>query len=90
MTLGLLGKSKLGFADGRHTKDKFDESLHDQWEKVNAVVLSWIMNVVRKELSSIIYASIGHKVWLNLKERFDTVNGSRVFYLHRKIATLTQ
>ncbi|XP_055830969.1 uncharacterized protein LOC129900004 [Solanum dulcamara] len=60
MALGLIGKSKLGFVDGRHNKDKFDESLHDQWEKVNAV------------------------------ERFNIVNGSRVFYLHREIVTLTQ
>lgn len=30
MSLGLLGKSKLGFVDGRHTKDKFDASLHEQ------------------------------------------------------------
>lgn len=87
----LLNKRKLGFVDGRHTKDKFDESLHEQWKKVNAVVLSWIMNAVGKELlSSIIYASNAHKVWLDVKERFDTVNGSRVFYLHREIVTLTQ
>ena len=29
MRLGLLGKSKLGFVDGRHTKDKFVESMYD-------------------------------------------------------------
>ena len=91
MRLGLSGKSKLGFVDGRHTRDKFEESIYDQWEKMNAVVLSWIMNSVKSELlSSIIYASNAHKVWLDLKEKFDMVNGSRVFYLHKEIATLTQ
>lgn len=91
MRLGLLGKNKLGFVYGRHTRDEFDTSLHDQWEKVNAVVLSWIMNAVKYELlSSIIYASNAHKVWIDLQERFDIVNGSRVFYLHREITTLTQ
>ncbi|KAL3340410.1 hypothetical protein AABB24_028846 [Solanum stoloniferum] len=44
MALDLLGKSKLGFVDGKYTKDKFDESMHDQWEKVNVMVLSWLMN----------------------------------------------
>ncbi|KAK4722590.1 hypothetical protein R3W88_012823 [Solanum pinnatisectum] len=29
MRIGLVGKSKLGFVDGRHTKDKFDTSLHE-------------------------------------------------------------
>ncbi|XP_019252665.1 PREDICTED: uncharacterized protein LOC109231458 [Nicotiana attenuata] len=31
-----------------------------------------------------------HKVWEDLKERFDKVNGSRVLYLHREIYTLTR
>nr|XP_016495976.1 PREDICTED: uncharacterized protein LOC107814988 [Nicotiana tabacum] len=44
MKIGLIGKSKLGFVDGRCTKDKFDRSLHELWEKCNAIVLSWIMN----------------------------------------------
>lgn len=34
-------------------------------------------------LSSVVYASDVQKVWLDLKERFDTVNGSRIFQLHR-------
>ena len=65
--------------------------LHDQWEKCDAVVLSWIMNAVRPGmLSSFVYASDAQKVWLDLKERFDTVNGSRIFHLHREINTLSQ
>ncbi|XP_070018306.1 uncharacterized protein [Nicotiana sylvestris] len=45
MKIGIIGKSKLGFIDGRCTKDKFDRSLHELWKKCNAIVLSWIMNV---------------------------------------------
>ncbi|XP_070039073.1 uncharacterized protein [Nicotiana tomentosiformis] len=74
MRIGLLGKSKLGFADGRFPKSKFKPELHDQWETVNVVVLSWIMNTV----------------WEDLNERFDKVNESRVLYFHREIHTLTQ
>ncbi|XP_070036226.1 uncharacterized protein [Nicotiana tomentosiformis] len=91
MRIGLLGKSKLGFVDGRFPKSKFEPQLHDQWEKVNVVVLSWIMNALRPDLlSSIVYASNTHKVWEDLKERFDKVNGSRVLFLHREIHTLIQ
>lgn len=58
MRIGLVGKSKMGFVDGRHTKDKFDASLHDLWEKVNVIVLSWIMSSVSKDLiSCVAYAS---------------------------------
>lgn len=49
------------------------------------------MNVVRLGLlRCIVYASYAHKVWLDLKDRFDKVNGSRVFHLHTEIHTLMQ
>jgi len=31
-----------------------------------------------------------HKVWCDLKERFDKINGAQVFQLHREIHSLTQ
>lgn len=40
MVLSLVGKNKVGFIDGRYPKNYFYESLHDQWERVNIVVLS--------------------------------------------------
>ncbi|KAM3202137.1 hypothetical protein P3L10_029761 [Capsicum annuum] len=91
MRIGLLGKSKLGFVDGRHTKEKFEPALYDLWEKCNAIVLSWIMISVSKELlSGIVYASNAQKVWSDLKERFDKVDGLRIFFLHKEITTLVQ
>nr|XP_016460176.1 PREDICTED: uncharacterized protein LOC107783676 [Nicotiana tabacum] len=90
-TPGLLGKSKVGFVDGRFPKSKFEPERHNLWEKVNAIVLSWIMNVVRPGLlSSELYPSSDHTVWEDLKERFDKVDGSRILYLHREVHTLTQ
>ncbi|XP_075099219.1 uncharacterized protein LOC142176059 [Nicotiana tabacum] len=72
MKIGLIGKSKLGFVDSRCTKDKFGRSLHELWEKCNAIVLSWIMNAVSSDLlSGIVYKSSAHKVWTDLKDKFD-------------------
>ncbi|XP_070002085.1 uncharacterized protein [Nicotiana sylvestris] len=91
MKIGLIGKSKLGFVDGRCTKDKFDRSLHELWEKCNAIVLSWIMNVVSTELlSGIVYKYSDHKVWTDLKDKYNNEDGSRIFFLHKEIATLSQ
>ncbi|XP_055831009.1 uncharacterized protein LOC129900060 [Solanum dulcamara] len=57
----------------------------------NAVVLSWIRNAVTPGLlSSIVYAGDAHKVWSDLKERFDKINGAHVFQLHKEIHSLTQ
>jgi len=91
MKIGLLGKGKLGFVDGKCPKSSFPASLHDLWDKCNAIVLSWIMiSVSRELLSGIVYASNVQQVWNDLKERFDKVDGSRIFFLHKEIATLTQ
>ncbi|KAH0722962.1 hypothetical protein KY289_006006 [Solanum tuberosum] len=54
--IGLVGRSKIGFVDGRFPKSMFEPELHDQWKKCNAVVLSWIVNAVRPgHLSSVVY-----------------------------------
>ncbi|XP_009784937.1 uncharacterized protein [Nicotiana sylvestris] len=59
--------------------------------KINDIVLSWIMNVVSSELlSGIVYKSSAHKVWTDLKDKYDKVDGSRIFYVHKEISTLSQ
>jgi len=91
MKIGLLGKGKLGFVNGKRLKSIYPASLHDLWEKCNAIVLSWIMiSISRELLSGIVYASSALQVWNDLKERFDKVDGSRIFNLHKEIATLSQ
>ncbi|XP_049373651.1 uncharacterized protein LOC125838649 [Solanum verrucosum] len=91
MRLGLLGKSKLGFVNGKHPREFFPHALHDLWEKCNAIVLSWIINSIRKDLlSSVIYVSNASKVWTDMKERFDKVNGLGIHFLHKEIHTMSQ
>ena len=49
------------------------------------------MNNVSKELmSGILFRSNASLVWSDLKERFDKVNMSRIFHLHKSIVTHTQ
>jgi len=55
------------------------------------MVLSWLMGNVSKELvSGILFCSNAALVWSDLKERFDKVNMSRIFHLHKAIVTHTQ
>ncbi|GAV66024.1 UBN2_3 domain-containing protein, partial [Cephalotus follicularis] len=59
--------------------------------RCNAIVLAWIMNTVSKELlGGIVYATDALAVWRDLKERFDRINGSRIFSIHRDIVCLSQ
>ncbi|XP_069148698.1 uncharacterized protein [Solanum lycopersicum] len=49
------------------------------------------MNAVSKSLlSGIAFASSAFDVWTDLKERFDRVDGSRTYSLHKDITTLQQ
>lgn len=52
---------------------------------------SWILNTVSKELFvGIVFASSVALVWKDLKECYDKVDGSHVFFLHREIAAMVQ
>ncbi|XP_069155831.1 uncharacterized protein [Solanum lycopersicum] len=91
MRIAILGRNKLGLIDGKCRKDGFGPNLTDLWERCNAIVLSWIMNCVSKELlGGIVYSTDACSVWGDLKERFDKTDGSRIFQLHREIVTLVQ
>lgn len=54
-------------------------------------MLSWITNSVSKELANgLMFSSNAHNVWMDLKERFDKKNLTRVYQLHREICTMNQ
>ncbi|XP_073020908.1 uncharacterized protein [Primulina eburnea] len=91
MLISLQAKNKLGFINGSCSRPAAAHQNLHQWERCNAIVLSWIMNSVSKEIfSGIIYCTEASKVWADLKERFDKICGSRIFSIHRDIAHLTQ
>nr|XP_016468536.1 PREDICTED: uncharacterized protein LOC107791056 [Nicotiana tabacum] len=77
--------------DGKWKRERFREKYWYQWDRCNAIVLSWLMNYVAQNLiSGIAYTMNAQTVWEELRERFDKVDGSRSFNLHTDIATLTQ
>lgn len=89
--MSLLGRNKLGMVDGSCKKEVFPEQMGNHWERENVVVLTWLMNSVEKGLlGGIMYASHAQEVWDDLYERFNKIDGSRTYNLHKEIATLTQ
>nr|GEY08331.1 putative Gag-polypeptide of LTR copia-type [Tanacetum cinerariifolium] len=91
MLLALEGKNKTGFIDGSCISSNTDEVLRRQWDRVNVVVLGWILNSILEELflGQIISKRERH-VWEELKETYDKVDGSVTFSLHHKIHTLSK
>ncbi|XP_071704496.1 uncharacterized protein [Rutidosis leptorrhynchoides] len=91
MTLALETKNKLGFIDKTCVKSTNDDVLSNQWDRCNAVVLSWILGSLSEEVYlGQVFSKIASEVWAELKEIFDKVDGSDVFNLHKKINSLTQ
>ncbi|GJV11475.1 Ras-related protein RabA2a [Tanacetum coccineum] len=62
-----------------------------QWDRVNAVVLGWILNSISEELFlGQIFSKKAKHVWKELKETYHKVDGSVIFNLHHKINTIKQ
>ncbi|XP_071740734.1 uncharacterized protein [Rutidosis leptorrhynchoides] len=90
MELALQTKNKTGFINGSLEKSTTDDVLANQWERCNAVVLSWILGAMSEELYfGQVYSKVASVVWNELKETYDKVDGSFMFNLYQRINSLT-
>ncbi|XP_071729147.1 uncharacterized protein [Rutidosis leptorrhynchoides] len=91
MELALQTKNKIGFINGTLKRDEGNEVLAVQWDRCNAVVLSWILGSMTEELyNGQIYSKIASDVWKELKETYDKIDGSVIFNLYQKLNSITQ
>lgn len=91
MLIAFRAKNKISLIDGTLCRPEVGSITSTQWERVNALVLSWIMNTVSREIfSGIVYSTDAHVVWSDLKQQFNKVDGSRMFSIHREIGRLCQ
>ena len=93
MILALNSKNKLGFVNGsiKAPSEETDPKGYSTWSRCNDMVHSWIVNTLNLEIAdNVIYYSIAHEVWEDLRERFSQSNASRIFEIQRDIAFLQQ
>ena len=84
-------KDTVGFVDGTVKRSQFTGDLTRLWDRCNAIVVSWILCNVSKDLhSGVLFCSDAHLIWEDLKERFNKVNSSQIFQLHKELFTLVQ
>ncbi|GJX89107.1 putative RNA-directed DNA polymerase [Tanacetum coccineum] len=93
MKLALQARNKYGFVDGTCLRESYAESdvLCAQWDRCNAMVLTWIMNVVSSDVyMGLVYSENAADVWKELSETYDKVDGSIVYNLIQKIGSVKQ
>ncbi|GKC93183.1 ribonuclease H-like domain-containing protein, partial [Tanacetum coccineum] len=93
MKLALQARNKYGFVDGTCSRDSYADSdvLCAQWDRCNAMVLTWIMNVVSNDVyMGLVYYKNVVDVWKELNETYDKVDGSVVYNLLKKIRSVKQ
>ncbi|GKA90962.1 ribonuclease H-like domain-containing protein [Tanacetum coccineum] len=91
MKLALQARNKYGFVDGTCLRDSYADSevLFAQWDRCNAMVLTWIMNVVYSDVyMGLVYFENVASVWKDLNETYDKVDGSVIYNLLQKIGSV--
>ena len=69
--LGLRARNKLGFVTGTLPRPTEDDLKMSQWDRADAVVLSWILASISENLyASHVLARTSNEVWEDLKENF--------------------
>ena len=92
MIMAMNAKNKVSFINGSIPKpSNSSEAELQQWNRCNAMVKSWILNSISKEISiSVIYCKFAHEIWSELKERFSKVSSPYVFQIEREIHNIVQ
>ncbi|GKD57608.1 ribonuclease H-like domain-containing protein, partial [Tanacetum coccineum] len=91
--LALQARNKYGFVDRSCLKESYATSdvLSAQWDRCNAMVLTWIMSVVSQDVyMGLVYSENAAVVWKELRETYDKVDGYVVYNLLQKINSVKQ
>lgn len=91
LTIALSAKNKLGIINGTVIKPEESSPLRSQWDRVNDMVISWILNTVSDEISNgMDFVTTAQEVWEELEAQFSSINGHRVYQVLKDIHALEQ
>nr|KAJ0206085.1 hypothetical protein LSAT_V11C500253400 [Lactuca sativa] len=92
MKIALSAKNKFDFVDDSLPKpDASDPEKLKLWIRNNNIIISWILNVLPKDISaSIIYLETTSEMWKELHEHFRQSIGRHIFQIKRNLMKVTQ
>lgn len=86
MSIALSGKNKLKFVDGSIKRHVNSVSLGKAWDRVNDVVIGWLLNAMDEKVSgSILYFKTAKEIWDELEHRFGQSSSAQLFYVEEQI-----
>ncbi|XP_019223774.1 PREDICTED: uncharacterized protein LOC109205516 [Nicotiana attenuata] len=89
--LSLPTKRKLGFINGACKSPGLNSPELEQWNCVNDMVISWILNALSKDIAdSVIYSKTAKELWDSLEQRFGKSNGAKLYHLQKELSGLVQ
>lgn len=91
LSIALSAKNKLGIINGTVVKPEESSPLSSQWDKVNDMVISWILNTMSDEIcNGMDYVNTAQEVSNELSEQFSSINGHRVYQVLKDLHALEQ
>lgn len=91
MMNALRAKKKSGFVDGTLPKPGEDSADLEAWLSVNSMIVGWIRSSIEPRVrSTVTFITEAHKLWDNLKKRFEVGNKVRVHQLMEQLASCRQ
>ncbi|XP_074346837.1 uncharacterized protein LOC141685642 [Apium graveolens] len=91
ISIALSAKNKLGIVNASYKKPEETSSLRAQWDRVNDMVISWILNTVSEEISNVMdFVTSAQEVWEELHDQLSSVNGHRVYQVLKDLYALEQ
>ena len=89
--LSLRARNKLGFVNGSCPRPTTDEIKGRQWDRADAVVLSWLLGSISENLyASHVLSKSSSEVWNDLKETYEKLDGSVVYSVYQNINQCVQ
>ncbi|KAL2242588.1 UNVERIFIED_CONTAM: Copia protein [Sesamum indicum] len=91
MIFALGARQKVGFIDGTCPKPTQDKTEIEQWQKIDCMVITWILNSISKNIvQAFLYTTSARDLWLELESRFGESNGPLLYQIQREIGSITQ
>ncbi|KAH0637164.1 hypothetical protein KY289_037079 [Solanum tuberosum] len=91
LLIALSAKKKLGFINGNCKAPDMTHKDFEQWSCCNDMVISWILNLLSKEIGdNVIYSKTAKELWDSLENRFGRFNGAKLYHLQKELSGLVQ